>query len=801
MTWANFGILGVGGLLLCVPIILHFMFQPKPVSVDFPALRFLKQKQQSTRSRMRLKHIALLLIRCLLIALLTLALAGPSVASSDVGNWLTLGGVGTSGLIIGLVAAAAFFRQRKNWLLIGILGAMLLGHLVFGAISINRIMNAEDANLIGDPQAPVAALIVMDTSPRMQLEFENENRLQKAREIGQWLVTQFPSDSQVCVAPTDSDGVFFSVDVGAADRRIGKLKTNFSGVKIPSKISQGLDLLETSSMDRKEIYVVTDLTTESWTGENTQKLIRQLKRNPEYSLFVIDVGVDSPSNFSLAPLQLSASEISANGNLNIHTEIRRSGSAGQRTVKMQVEKIEPARPVVRDRQTLYPTKTFIPQTKVVDVRENGNAGVQFSFSQPLTTGTYHGSIRIEGQDGLDVDDKRYFTFRVRPPRNTLIVHPDNVKSQPVVFLLAPSRSVAIGTNRFECEVVTQAEFDRMNGFAKYDAVFVLDPKPIAEDRWELLQTYVENGGGLGLFLGPNANDNGFADAAFTTETAQHIIGGRLEQQWFDDTKELTLSPPEETSHPIFRSIRGSETSILWNRFPITKFWGIVQNTTNDSAPTQTLLRYTNREPAVIERTLGKGRVLTMTTPVTEFGYYADRRSWNALLGGTGLEPVPWYLLVKGVVSHLVQSDADALNVQVGQVSTLQNNLRQFPDAYQVFSPIQDRPPASLNSVENQIRFRFNDYPGHYRFRGVFDDQVILRGFSSNLPLAATDLSRVGVDVLDETLGPGRYQLANDKNQITRQQGTTRRGQELYPFIVVMMIVILGLEYLMSNRFY
>jgi len=250
----------------------------------------------------------------------------------------------------------------------------------------------------------------------------------------------------------------------------------------------------------------------------------------------------------------------------------------------------------------------------------------------------------------------------------------------VVFLLAPSRSVATGTNRFECEVVTQAEFDRMNGFAKYDAVFVLDPKPIAEDRWELLQTYVENGGGLGLFLGPNANDNGFADAAFTTETAQHIIGGRLEQQWFDDTKELTLSPPEETSHPIFRSIRGSETSILWNRFPITKFWGIVQNTTNDSAPTQTLLRYTNREPAVIERTLGKGRVLT-----------------NALLGGTGLEPVPWYLLVKGVVSHLVQSDADALNVQVGQVSTLQNNLRQFPDAYQVFSPIQDRPPASAGS--------------------------------------------------------------------------------------------------------
>ena len=801
MTWANFGILGVGGLLLCVPIILHFMFQPKPVSVDFPALRFLKQKQQSTRSRMKLKHIALLLVRCLLIALLALALAGPSVASSEIGNWLALGGVGISGLIIGLVAAAAFFKKRKNWLLIGILGTVLLGHFVFAAVSVNRILNAENTNLIGDPQAPVAALIVMDTSPRMQLEFENENRLQKAQAIGQWLVTQFPSDSQVCVAPTNSDGVFFSVDVGAADRRITKLKTNFSGVKIPSKISQGLDLLETSSMDRKEIYIVTDLTTESWTGENTQKLLRQLKRYPEYSLFVIDVGVDSPSNFSLAPLQLSTSEISTGGRLNLRSEVRRSGGAGQRTVKMKVEKVDPSRPVVRDRKTLYPTEFFLPQSKVVDVRENGNAGVQFSFSQPLSVGTYHGSVGIEGQDGLAVDDNRYFTFRVSPARNTLVVHPSNVDPQVMVSLLAPSRSVAAGTNRFECDVITQVEFDRMNNVSKYDAVFILDPKPIAGDRWELLQAYVENGGGLGLFLGPNANDNGSADVAFTTEPAERVIGGRLEQQWFDDTEELVLSPPEETSHPIFRSIQGSETSILWNRFPITKFWGIDQHASDDSPPTQTLLRYTNREPAVIERILGKGRVLTMTTPVTEYGYNPNRKSWNVLLGGTGLKPVPLYLLLKGVVSYLVQSDADALNVQVGQTSTLKNDLREFPDVYQVFSPIDDKPPTSLNCVDNQIRFRFNDFPGHYRFRGVFDDQVVLRGFSSNLPAAATNLSRIGTDDLDEILGPERYQLATDKSQITRQQGTTRRGQELYPFIVVMMMLILGLEYLMSNRFY
>ena len=56
MTWANLGILGVGGVLLAVPVILHFMMKAKPKDIIFPALRFLKEKDISNRSRMRLRH-------------------------------------------------------------------------------------------------------------------------------------------------------------------------------------------------------------------------------------------------------------------------------------------------------------------------------------------------------------------------------------------------------------------------------------------------------------------------------------------------------------------------------------------------------------------------------------------------------------------------------------------------------------------------------------------------------------------------------------------------------------------------
>jgi len=78
---------------------------------------------------------------------------------------------------------------------------------------------------------------------------------------------------------------------------------------------------------------------------------------------------------------------------------------------------------------------------------------------------------------------------------------------------------------------------------------------------------------------------------------------------------------------------------------------------------------------------------------------------------------------------------------------------------------------------------------------------MLRGFSANIALAATDLTRIGPDELDTFLGHERYQLARQKNEILRQQGTTRRGLEFYPLLMLMMMVVLAVEYLMSNRFY
>ncbi|MFK7768935.1 MAG: BatA domain-containing protein [Mariniblastus sp.] len=809
MTWVNLGILGVGGALLSIPIILHFMMKAKPKDIVFPALRFLKEKDISNRSRMRLRHFLLLFLRCLLIGLVAIALAGPSVASSDFGNWLTLGGIGFSGVLVGAVLLLAFFRSTRNWILIGILGLLFVGHLGYGAYAFSKIQGADGGQLIGDDQAPVAALIVVDTSPRMEYLNENQTRIEKAKEMAIWLVGQLPVDSQVCVMATDNDQPFFSVDVAAAKRRIKTLEINYSGTTIPKTMLEGVQLLAKATQERKEIYVVSDLTEVSWVGDSPGQLIRLLDKYKETSLFVIDVGVEEATNFSLTQLNLSSAEISPRQRLVVTTEVQRIGPAAQRGFSMSIEKHDPPLPVVRDDVAVFPSSSYDAQTTTKDIRENGSVSVKFTFSQPLEFGTYHGRVAIEGQDALAVDNERFFTIQVGDVKRTLIVHPENpdrknpshVNPRVLESLLAPQDKVKSGTNRYESTTITQEEFINDGdavGVSDYDAIFLLDPLPLDDAIWERLEGFVESGGGLGIFLGRNASDGGIAHESFRTEAAQRLLSGSLEQQWYNEEADLFLSP-KELIHPIFSLVRDSPTNVLWNRFPIFVHWGIEPDG-NSKLPTQTLLRFGNREPAVIERVIGSGRVLVMTTPITEYGNAAGKGTWwNALFTDN---PVPAWLLVNGMVSHLVQTDASSLNIEVGQPASFGNDLREFPESYQVFTPKSDRRPTDINTLDGaRIRFRFTDYPGHYRIKGRLNREVILRGFSANLKQSTTDLTRMTPDKLDSFLGPERYQLASQESEIQRQQGATRRGQEFFPLAMLMALVVMAVEYLMSNRFY
>jgi hypothetical protein len=50
-------------------------------------------------------------------------------------------------------------------------------------------------------------------------------------------------------------------------------------------------------------------------------------------------------------------------------------------------------------------------------------------------------------------------------------------------------------------------------------------------------------------------------------------------------------------------------------------------------------------------------------------------------------------------------------------------------------------------------------------------------------------------------GPVKYRLARTREQIDRDISMGRVGQELFPPLILIVALILGLEMFMANRFY
>src|ERR1051325_3006185 len=75
-------ILLAGLAAVSIPIIIHLLNRRKFQKVDWAAMRFLKLSVEQNQRRMQIEDLILLIVRCLLLALLALALERPAILSN-----------------------------------------------------------------------------------------------------------------------------------------------------------------------------------------------------------------------------------------------------------------------------------------------------------------------------------------------------------------------------------------------------------------------------------------------------------------------------------------------------------------------------------------------------------------------------------------------------------------------------------------------------------------------------------------------------------------------------------------------
>ncbi len=491
MTFVNLSLLA-GTALVALPIVLHLIMRRRPKLLEFPALRFIEKRHDANRRRLRLRHLLLLLLRAGAIALLAFALARPSVKL---------------------------------------------------------------ASAVGSQEAPVAAALVFDAAPRMGYRHENHTRLESARDLGQWLLAQLPEHSEIAVVDTRiGSAAAFAADGGAAKDRITRLEIVPNSQPLPAAIDAAVKLLGQSKLERKELYVFTDLSRGAWPEDQRTVLQRCLAATGGLGVYLLDVGVPNPTDYGLGQARLSGEVLSNRSKLTLSVPLSCIGPAAPKVVELYLLDADGK-----------PQKSGQQSSEAVpgELRP-----VEFQLSD-LGLGTHQGFVRIIGQDGLAADDTRYFTVEVKPAWRVLVVAADSPHcyARFLTEALAPTLWRKLGQARFDCDTCSPDELAKRK-LDDYAAVCLLDPPKLEPATWQKLADFAAKGHGVATFLGRNAAPTW---RRLTMPKAQKLLPGKLVFQARRPDGDLHLAP-RDYEHPILAAFRGLAGEIPWEYFPVFRYW-------------------------------------------------------------------------------------------------------------------------------------------------------------------------------------------------------------------------------------
>jgi len=773
-------ILLTGAALVGLPILVHLLLRQEPKRLRFPAYHFLTQKLRTNQRKLRLRHLLLLLLRMGLIALFCLALYQPVLYSERI----------------------HFFGEQ-----------------------------------------PVAAVLILDTSPSMGLLHEDRTRLEEARRRALEFLDELPARSAVAILTTDDPHGRWT-DVSEARSLVQGLDQPVaSSGSVSAALASAYQLLakveppegDDPNAWSRLIVLYTDCTVGSWEPERSEDLVRLRDSLPDPKPVhtVIDVGVPQPINFALTSAQMKPQIIAANQPAIITLTVTAAGPAGEEAPEIVVSaELDQGQQV---------------QKKTLRVPYGQSRPLRIEF-QNLAPGLHTVTFRIENTDRLLADNSRYLTFQVGAARNIL-----TISDRPEDALFWQAAHAAKG--EFDCLVVTPEQVRRnadgrvlveypdpgnpkarvQEELSRFDLITLLNVRHPRLSRgggtlWDKLRPYVQAGGKLLIIPGPELEAEEY-NSAVDLLPAQ--IGKVI------DTRQLDPPPPPQSA-PGWPEPRDGTSGVTWRlddrtlQHPLLKdlqLWRQKGNVTEVVNPRRTwkyysvtptpeaavIVRYNDhadpnqQRPAVLERGIAdpkeegkiKGRVLLLTTRLDVPS--SEHPPWNDYWETEGSK---WYVVFPYWLARYLAGDiADAnFNYICGDVVILPLPKTAIPRGSKAIlqGPGVVGSDQLLELGEQQTELRLGpprvSQPGHYTVS--LENLGWREAFSLNLPSQESLLERLSPQLYEPLTGPNSV-VTLDKNRTLREMIERTFGGpiELFPWLLLVLFAVYVTEAILANRFY
>jgi hypothetical protein len=348
--------------------------------------------------------------------------------------------------------------------------------------------------------------------------------------------------------------------------------------------------------------------------------------------------------------------------------------------------------------------------------------------------------------------------------------------------LAPSVAAGQAQSTFACAFGQWRQIAELP-LDDFAAVSLVDPPPLPAEAWQALVDYAESGGGVGVFLGRRARRD-----EMNSSEAQALLPARLRWQ----SHEATYLRPVAVEHPALAELRELADVVPWSEFPVFKYWELEAG----SEAAHVVASFANGKPALVERQIGAGRVLLMTTPVSDPAF---DEPWNLL--PTGVDPWPFLALANGIADYLAAAGNAQLNYLAGQTVVLRLAPEEQVASYALQMPDRSAVRQSLAPGQQDLSIAAAEALGNYRVRAGGQEGRLDRGFSVNLPAEITRFDRAAADQIVKALGEKRTRVARTREDIEVRVGLARMGRELFPWLILAVALVLAAEQLLANRFY
>jgi hypothetical protein len=377
---------------------------------------------------------------------------------------------------------------------------------------------------------------------------------------------------------------------------------------------------------------------------------------------------------------------------------------------------------------------------------------------------------------LTVDDE-YFT-----PDNTFFFTV-NVQRPLAVLAVAPGASAgehadasrwfesAVGSgggSRFHLDVIQPAEFTG-DGLQQYDVIVLLDVGELAPSRVADIDAFLKRGGGLLMAPGNRVTAQSF------NRQWQGLTPAGLDRKHVADEGEFLTIAELNRRHPILKQMGLNETG----DFGAVRFQGHWR--TQPAEDSDVILRFDNGAAALLEKKVGRGRVLLFTVSLDT--------------GWSNLPRQGWYVpLVHETLGYLASREPVKASYTVGEPVRL-----HLPagNAVRVTGPTGQE-TILTSAIEDAVYFRAADRPGFYSVGGLQAGELL----AVNAAPAESDLVLVAPDQMrSEQVHATRPNPGAPRTPAASIAARADDTQQLWWWILL-AVMALGLgETLLANRTY